>query len=191
MAEDYIILGTEFNNMEHITITIATAENISTIQQIGKETFYETFAGSNSEEDMQKYLDENFSEQKVKSELNNSESMFFVAWDENLPVGYLKVNVGAAQTEDQGAMALEIERIYVKSSHHGKKVGQMLYEKALFTAEQLNKETIWLGVWEENPRAIRFYEKNGFLAFDQHIFKMGDDEQTDIMMRKTLSSFVK
>lgn len=191
MVEDYIILETEFNNMEHITITVATAESISTIQQIGKETFYETFSGSNTKEDMQKYLDENFSEEKVKSELNNNESMFFVAWDESLPVGYLKVNVGAAQTEDQGNTALEIERIYVKSSHHGKKVGQMLYEQALVTAEQLKKDTIWLGVWEENPRAIRFYEKNGFFAFDRHIFKMGDDEQTDIMMRKTLSPLVK
>jgi len=174
--------------MEHITITAATVESISTIQQIGKETFYETFSGSNTKEDMQKYLDENFSDEKVKSELNNDGSMFFVAWDGSLPVGYLKVNVGATQTEDQGNKALEIERIYVKSSHHGKKVGQMLYELAVVTAEQLKKDTIWLGVWEENPRAIRFYEKNGFIAFDRHIFKMGDDEQTDIMMRKTLSS---
>ena len=190
MDKDYIILETEFNKMEHIIITAAAAENISTIQQIGKETFHETFSQSNTKEDMQKYLDENFSEQKVKSELNNSESMFFIAWDESLPVGYLKLNIGAAQTEDQGHAALEIERIYVKSTHHGKKVGQMLYEQALVTAKQLKKDTIWLGVWEENPRAIRFYEKNGFVAFDRHIFKMGDNEQTDIMMRKTLTSAI-
>ena len=190
MDQDYIILETEINKMEHIIITAATAENISTIQQIGKETFHETFSQSNTKEDMQKYLDENFSEQKVKSELNNSESMFFIAWDESFPVGYLKLNIGAAQTEDQGHAALEIERIYVKPTHHGKKVGQMLYEQALVTANQLKRDTIWLGVWEENLRAIRFYEKNGFVAFDQHIFKMGNDEQTDIMMRKTLSSAI-
>lgn len=61
-----------------------------------------------------------------------------------------------------------------------------MYEKAISIALQKNAEYIWLGVWEENPRAIRFYEKNGFLEFDKHIFKLGDDEQTDIMMKLEL-----
>lgn len=75
----------------------------------------------------------------------------------------------------------------MKGTHYGKKVGQLLYEKAIEVAQQKNKTSVWPGVWEKNPRAIRFYEKNGFSAFNKHIFKMGADEQTDMMMRKNLS----
>lgn len=82
---------------------------------------------------------------------------------------------------------MEIERTYVLRSHHGKKVGQLLYNQALDVALNNKAEYLWLGVWEQNPRAIRFYEKNGFVAFDKHIFKLGADEQTDIMMKKLLT----
>lgn len=172
--------------MKSIAVSKASLGELKVIQDLGRTTFFETFAASNSEADMRTYLEANFSEEKIRTELNNAESLFFIAWDGEESVGYLKINVGHAQTEEQGDEALEIERIYVKSSHHGKKVGQLLYEKALEVAKSLNKVYIWLGVWEENPRAIRFYEKNGFVAFDKHIFKMGTDEQTDIMMKKNL-----
>ncbi|MNK01086.1 Protease synthase and sporulation negative regulatory protein PAI 1 [compost metagenome] len=172
--------------MNEIVIKRASLEDIKTIQFIGKETFFETFAESNTEEDMKKYLEDNFSEEKVKSELNNPDSEFFIAFEDNFPIGYLKLNDGNAQTESQEENSIEIERIYVKSAYYGKKIGQLLYDKALQVARDKNKSSIWLGVWEENPRAIRFYEKNGFVAFGKHIFKMGDDEQTDIMMQKLL-----
>jgi len=81
---------------------------------------------------------------------------------------------------------MEIERIYVLKDFHGKNIGQLLFEKAIELATQKNANYIWLGVWEENPRAINFYKKNGFVEFDKHIFVLGDDEQTDIMMRLEL-----
>lgn len=174
--------------MEHIPVIKATINDLHPLQQISKETFFETFAEGNTEADMNKYLEDSFNEDKLKNELNNPDSLFFIAWEDENAVGYLKVNSRSAQTEQQEIDALEIERIYVKSSHHGKKVGQLLYEKAMQIAEQQHNSYVWLGVWEKNQRAIRFYEKNGFLAFDQHIFKMGDDEQIDIMMKKELSS---
>ncbi len=172
--------------MGQVTIRKATAEDIPTLQQVGRRTFYETFAPHNTEEDIQKYLDESFTWEKVKREVDNPQSQFFIAWDDETPIGYLKVNTGNAQTELQDETALEIERIYVLAEYHGKKAGQLLYEKALETALQLKKASIWLGVWEENQRAIRFYQKNGFVPFDKHIFRLGNDEQTDIMMRKVL-----
>ncbi len=82
--------------------------------------------------------------------------------------------------------ALEIERIYVLQEFHGQRVGQVLYEKAIELAQERGLDYIWLGVWEKNARALRFYEKNGFEPFDRHIFKLGDDEQTDIMVKKVL-----
>ncbi|ATP55802.1 GNAT family N-acetyltransferase [Pedobacter ginsengisoli] len=172
--------------MEYIQIKKATTYDLFTVQHIGRETFIETFADSNTEEDMSKYLENSFSDSRLTDELNNPDSLFYIAWEDDKPVGYLKLNTGIAQTELQDQKALEIERIYVKSSHLGKKVGQLLYEKALDVALQKNNSYLWLGVWEKNPRAIRFYEKNGFIAFDKHIFKMGDDEQVDIMMKREL-----
>ena len=172
--------------MDLITITKADVENLATVQQIGRETFFETFAEANTEADMEKYLAENFSNAKISAELNNPESQFFIAWRGENPVGYMKLNTGHIQTELQDPASLEIERIYVKSAFHGQRVGQLLYDKALEIARFEQKKYIWLGVWEENLKAIRFYEKNGFVAFDKHIFKFGEDEQTDIMMRKML-----
>jgi ribosomal protein S18 acetylase RimI-like enzyme len=172
--------------MTSITIKKAFLEDLETLQNVGRETFYETFAQYNSEDEMQKYLDKSFASEKLTKELNTIDSHFFIAWENENPIGYLKVNSGKAQTELQNETSLEIERIYVKSEYHGKKVGQILYDKALEIAVQEKKKYLWLGVWEENIRAVNFYKKNGFVEFDKHIFKLGNEEQTDLMMRKVL-----
>lgn len=156
------------------------------LQQIGRQTFYETFSAGNTEENMTKYLEEGFTTEKLTAELTNEGSSFYFAVLDDKVIGYLKLNIGQSQTELQDDKALEIERIYVLQEYHGKKVGQMLYEQAMQIAAQVNAHYVWLGVWEENQRAISFYTKNGFVAFDKHIFKLGDDEQTDIMMKKIL-----
>ncbi len=172
--------------MTSILITQASLKDLTILQDLGRQTFYETFAPHNSEEQIQQYLTESFAEEKLTKELNHPDSLFFIAWEQKDPVGYLKVNSGKAQTELQDATSLEIERIYVKSSHHGKKVGQLLYDKALETAIEQKKKYLWLGVWEENHRAVSFYKKNGFVEFDKHIFRLGDEKQTDLMMKKIL-----
>ena len=172
--------------MEGITINRVGYESVSILQQLGRKTFYETFAENNKEENIQGYLDKSFSTEKIENEISNPESYFFIAYDKNVPVGYLKLNTGKAQTELQDDTALEIERIYVLQEYHGKKVGQILLEKAIEYAYKLDKKYVWLGVWDKNTRAVRFYEKNGFEAFDTHIFMMGEEKQTDIMMKKSL-----
>ncbi|HTF81108.1 MAG TPA: GNAT family N-acetyltransferase [Cytophagales bacterium] len=172
--------------MDQVVIKKAEATDVPVLQIIGKETFLETFTGTTSDENMKKYVALHFNEGQVSKELSHPNSEFFIAWQGTSPIGYLKLNYGDAQTELQDEDTLEIERIYVKSSHHGKKVGQLLYQKALERALHAHKSYMWLGVWEENKRAVRFYENNGFVAFDKHIFMMGDEAQTDIMMRKAL-----
>jgi len=171
---------------QSVFVRKASPDDLKAIQVVAKETFFETFAEANTQADMTKYLEENFSENRMKEELSNPDSYFFIAWDAETPIGYLKLNSDAAQTELQDNTSLEIERIYVIKAYHGKQVGQILYEKALDTAQLMKKAYLWLGVWEENQKAIRFYEKNGFFAFGKHIFKFGEDEQTDIMMKKLL-----
>jgi diamine N-acetyltransferase len=166
-----------------ITIHKAAPEDVLLLQQIGQQTFLETFSEHNTEADMQKYLSESFSIEHLTAQLTNPDSAFYFAWAGEQVVGYLKLNFGAAQTEKQDENAVEIERIYVLHAFHGQKVGQLLYDKALEVTRQRQAPYLWLGVWEENKRAIRFYEKNGFTVFGTHIFKLGDDEQTDFLMR--------
>lgn len=173
--------------MDTIQITRAEIKDIGKLQTIGKQTFYETFAEGNTEENMKKYLEEGFSDQKLSSELNDINSQFYLASMGTQLIGYLKINFGQAQTELKDRASLEIERIYVVKEFHGQKVGQLLYDKAIEIAKQVRSNYVWLGVWEKNLRAISFYQKNDFVEFDRHIFKLGDDEQTDLMMRLDLS----
>lgn len=174
------------HNAMPITICEADACDVETLQHVGRQTFMETFAERNTAENMQRYLEDNFGREQVLEELANPHSRFYLAWDGGTPIGYLKVNFGQAQTDVYDEDSLEIQRIYVLQAYHGKKVGQMFYEKALEIALAEKKAYLWLGVWEENFRAMRFYQKNGFVAFSTHPFVMGDDVQTDILMKKPL-----
>lgn len=174
--------------MQQITVRKITTADIIELQNIAKLTFTETFSSENSETNMKEYLENGFSKEKLTTELNDQNAEFYFAEIHGRIIGYLKVNVGQSQTEIKDQNALEIERIYVLKEYHGKKVGQILYDKAIELAKDKKVEYVWLGVWEQNPRAIRFYEKNGFKAFDKHVFKLGEDEQIDIMMKKRIST---
>ena len=173
--------------MDNIDVKRVTLNDIDQLQVIGRQTFFETFSAGNTEENMKKYLEEGFTVEKLTAELNDRDSEFYFASLDNKVIGYLKLNFGQSQTEIKEDKALEIERIYVLKEYHGKKVGQILYDKAIQIARLKKADYVWLGVWEENPRAISFYKKNGFIEFDKHIFKLGDDEQTDIMMKLKLN----
>lgn len=172
--------------MKNIRIERASSNDVLILQKLGRQTFYETFYETNSEENMKQYLEEGFAEQKLTEELSDPNSQFYLAYLNNEAIGYLKVNFGASQTEMNDNNSLEIERIYVLKDFLGKNVGQLLFQKAMTIATENKVNYVWLGVWEENHRALRFYEKNGFIAFDKHIFKLGNDEQTDIMMKLVL-----
>lgn len=174
--------------MNNIDIAKVTLNDIKQLQKIGRQTFFETFSAGNTEENMKKYLDEGFSIEKLTTELNDKNTEFYFATLDKNVIGYLKLNYGQSQTEIKDDKAIEIERIYVLKEFHGKAIGQLLYEKAIQVARQSKVNYVWLGVWEENPRAISFYKKNGFVEFDKHVFKLGDDEQTDIMMKLQLNN---
>jgi diamine N-acetyltransferase len=164
----------------------AKLDDLAVIQYIGRLTFEETFAPFNSPENMTSYLAERFSEKQLESELVNPNSQFFLALDNDKAVGYLKVNVAGAQTEYQEPNGLEIERIYVRENYHGKGVGLDLLKRALEIAGIEGKNYVWLGVWEKNHRAIRFYQKHDFRVVDRHEFSLGDEVQLDYIMRREL-----
>ena len=173
--------------MENININQIGIKDLERLQTIGRKTFTETFAAHNSAENMTKYLEEAYADEKLSTELNDPNSVFYFAEFDNQVIGYLKLNFGGAQTELKDNKALEIERIYVTKAFHGKKVGQLLYNKAIEVAKEKSADYIWLGVWEENHKALQFYKKNGFIEFDKHVFVLGDDAQTDLMMKLELT----
>lgn len=169
-----------------ITIRKASLSDLEILQILSRQTFFEAFATDNTPEDMQNYLDKSFNDQQLTKELKNPHSAFYFAVSDQKEIGYLKVNERSAQTELKNLQAMEIERIYVKKEFQDKRIGQLLFEKALELAKQKNAPYLWLGVWERNLKAIRFYKKNGFIEFDKHIFKVGNDEQTDLLMKVDL-----
>lgn len=169
-----------------IQLVQATINDLEIVRQIGIDTFFESFASVNTEENMAHYLETGFSRERVAAELSNADSEFHLAYQGDQLIGYLKINHGPAQSELKDGTALEIERIYVLKAWQGLKIGQLFYEKAIEIARARQYAYVWLGVWEENEKAIGFYKRNGFVEFDKHLFKLGDDIQTDIMMRREL-----
>jgi len=172
--------------MADIQIRRVRAQDVHDLQRISRETFFQAFAAANTKENMEHYLRENLSRKRLAAELAHEQSEFYFAVTDDTVIGYLKLNYGEAQTELKDEYGLEIERIYVLETFYGKNVGQLLYHKALEIAKERNAPYLWLGVWEENARAIRFYEKNGFKRFGKHNFMLGDDKQTDILMKQQL-----
>lgn len=164
-------------------IARADLKDLEALKEIGKTTFVESFAEVNTKEDMDLYLRESFSDALLTKELQNQDIHFYLAYLGEKVVGYLKLNFGAEQKEMEENNSLEIERIYILKEFQNKSVGQLLFEKALEIAGLRKISCLWLGVWENNSSAIRFYQRNGFVEFDKHVFKLGNDLQTDILMK--------
>ena len=163
-----------------------SAEDIKTLQAIAKQTFTETFGSQNTAEDLAKFLNEEYDFDKLKAEVENPESFYYFYYFEDELAGYLKLNVGAAQTESDYPEALEIQRIYVLQKYQGKRIGLAMMQQALVIAEELKKPQVWLGVWENNFKAQAFYQKSGFKKVGSHDFILGDDRQTDRILLKIL-----
>ena len=159
---------------------------LTDLQYLCRTTFYETFSNSTDEEDMRKFLAETYSAEKLSAELANSESVTFIAYTNGTPLGYLKLNIGNAQTEKCLDNALEIQRIYILKSAKGQGIGSAFMQIAENFASEKKLSTIWLGVWEHNEPAKKFYKSKGYEKFSQHTFVIGDDMQTDFLLRKEM-----
>lgn len=172
--------------MENFLIKECSLKDIEKIKYISEKTFYETFSNDSTEEDMENYLKENFSYEQVECEVKNNGSRFYIVENNGEVVAYMKLNFDKAQTETGHDNTLEVQRIYVLQEYKGKHIGKMLMQKSIDIGKNKNLGYIWLGVWEHNINAIKFYEKQGFEKFDTHIFKLGEDEQTDNLMKLIL-----
>ena len=162
-------------------------DDILDLQKIYRQTFFETFSEQNSEENIRIFLDKAYSEEKLKSEIENKESETFLAVENQKILGVLKINTGNAETESGLENSLEIQRIYILKESKGLGIGTVLMNLAEKKARELGVSFIWLGVWEKNFPAQKFYTDKGFRRFSEHAFVLGDDIQTDFLMKKELS----
>ena len=169
-----------------IILKKCTIEDFETLRELSIKTYYDTFAHLNSPEDMTAYLEDAFNTDKFTDELNDPNSAFYLLYCNEQIAGYLKLNEAPSQTDINDYDSLEIERIYVLGEFQGEGLGTYLIEQANSIATKRQKKYTWLGVWEKNEKAIRFYKKNGFYEIGTHNFVMGKDVQTDYVMRKDL-----
>lgn len=165
-------------------IRICTENDLSELREISYKTFTDTFQSMNTPSVMEAYLKQAFDREKLQRELLTPGSSFYFLTADGKPAGYLKVNEASAQTDIHDPESLEIERIYVAKDFQGMGLGQLLINKAFEIAIAKKKSYVWLGVWEKNEKAQRFYKKNGFTVIGAHSFFMGEEEQTDYVMRR-------
>ncbi len=172
--------------MLNITFCKVEPADVDALLLISKQTFFDAFEKLNNPDDFEAYAREAFTIEKLNSELINPASLFYFAISGHEIVGYIKLNFAGAQTEFNDDAGLEIERIYVLKAYQGQQIGLLLLQHAISVAQNNQLNSIWLGVWEHNVNAIRFYERHGFKIFGSHPFMLGNDRQTDILMKKML-----
>ena len=172
--------------MENLQLVPVTLSEILDLQEISRQTFFDAFASVNEEEDMRHYLEVNLSMEQLTSELNQAATTFYFAKNGKEILAYLKLNEADVQIEKRDIPSMEIERIYVRKEFQNRGVGQFLLDHSIQITKDKQLNLIWLGVWEHNVSAIRFYERNHFQFFGKHAFMLGKDEQTDLLMERYL-----
>lgn len=163
-----------------------TTSDIPQLQKISRETFKKTFDPYTAPDDMKRFLKEDYESDKLRREIENPHSRFFFLMVRDQVAGYLKINDGDAQTESVKPNALEVERIYLRSAFQHQGLGLVLIKYAEKIARSENKDYMWLGVYEHNQVAQKFYARDGFQRVGQHTFQVGSDPQTDFLLAKKL-----
>ena len=166
-----------------LSITLCTAEHLDELVELSRTTFIHAFKDQNNPDDFEEYLKGAFGRNTLAAELSNIHSSFYFVHCDAVLAGYYKLNFADAQTELQDPGSVEIERIYVQHDFQGRGIGQWMISRIMEIAEQKEMEYVWLGVWEKNADAIRFYQAHGFNKFCEHPYYVGQDKQTDWLMR--------
>ena len=172
--------------MENYRIDKISIVQLEELRSISIETFTDAFGDKNHQADFDGYLQKAFDANQLRNELETPDSYFYFLKNTDEPVGYLKLNTKKAQSDQVLDNAMEVERIYLKRHVQGKGLGTLLLNFAMQEAKNKGLMAIWLGVWEENNKAIAFYKRHGFEVFGSHPFKLGGDLQRDLLMKRLL-----
>jgi ribosomal protein S18 acetylase RimI-like enzyme len=174
--------------MESLTIRQATADDAKVLTDLSYTTFWDAFAHhpKNAPDDLAHYMRQAFSMDQIAAELSDSKNVFLIAEIDGKAAGYAKLIVDNIEPGITASRPVELSRLYSHQEYLGKGVGQNLMDACFERAKVHAHDVMWLGVWEYNPRAQRFYEKNGFRFVGKHTFQLGSDPQTDMLMQKEL-----
>ena len=164
----------------------AEFQNLDKLLNLATKIFKETFESLNNPEDFKRYMEEAFTKEKFAEEYQEKGSQFFEVMENKTIIGYARLRENHEVDGYLGKNHVELQRIYVDASWQGKGIANQLLKVCEEHAQQANKEWIWLGVWEHNPKAKHFYKKHGYEKFSEHKFMVGNDEQTDWLMKKFL-----
>lgn len=173
--------------MATISIREATRGDAELVAEMSRRTFYDTFAPDNRKEDMDYFMNEIFTKEELLKEVGMEYNIFLIAYFDEQPAGYVRLREFNNPPSLGKMPAMEIARLYVEKEFIGKAVGRALMQHCIDISIDLQKEFAWLGVWEKNHRAITFYTKWGFEKFDETKFILGNDVQTDWLMKKKLT----
>jgi len=170
-----------------VKLRYATPDDAVLLSELGARTFFDTFANENTPENMAVYLEASFSPEIQRAELSAPDNIFLIAESEDNPIGFTQLIMDSREESIKGLKTLEIRRIYAAKEFLGKGVGKELMSASIQEARQRGCDSVWLGVWEKNPRAIDFYKKWGFQEVGTHTFNVGDDPQRDFIMELVLA----
>ena len=175
---------------EPVDIRIATPADAETLAALAERTFRDTFAAYNADDDMEAYVGESFSLDRMRAELADGANTFLVAFvgGGDSPAGYAKLRTGIAEPCVTGPAPVELQRIYVDRSAVGRGVGAALMRASLEAARDAGHRTLWLGVWERNVRAIAFYAQWGYATVGEHLFRLGSNDQRDLIMARPVAA---
>jgi len=174
--------------MANIEIRQATTDDAKPLTDLAYTTFWDAFAHhpKNAPDDLNHYMRQALNPDQISAELNDENSIFLIAEIDGKPAGYAKLITGNIEEGITADRPIELSRLYSHQEFIGKGVGQNLMDACFELANELDHDVMWLGVWEYNPRAQRFYEKNGFEVVGRHTFQLGSDPQTDLLMQKEI-----
>jgi diamine N-acetyltransferase len=169
-----------------IVIREAQPKDMPELREVAISSYHDAFASFNSPENMDAYFSESYNLLTLNKELTEPDSKLFLACLDEKIVGFSRLRESTEVADMLGSNVVELQRIYVLTEVHGKSVGKLLIEASLHYAQQRKYDWIWLGVWEQNFKAQDFYNRWGFEKFSEHVFWMGDDAQTDWLLKKKL-----
>lgn len=173
--------------LKNLYIRVSTREDAKAIAHLSTRTFRDTFTTDSNTADIEAYLKTTFQVEQIAAELADNRNTFLLACAESSadPIGYAKLRVGKKSCISS-SNPIELERLYVNKSRIGQGVGAKLMQTCLDRAALQNRNILWLGVWENNLQAIKFYEKWNFTTVGSHVFKLGSDNQNDLIMQRPI-----
>ena len=169
----------------------AGLNDIGIICSLGAQTFMDAYEANNTKEDLEAYILKSFSKKKIEEELNTVNTVCYLCYDCDKPMGYSKLNFDTSCEAFESENVTELQRIYVLKEYYNHKAGKEIMHHAIELCKEKGYDYLWLGVWKENHRALKFYSSWGFENIGEREFTVGSKKYEDYYLRKKLKKTFK